>query len=418
MVTGSAGGSTGSCRDGSGRRALEALGSVVHLSVLGGVVRAPSAYWEVWSRARAMLGVVVPQPRALLEAVVQHWGGCRVLSPRGLGGSRGCQPRTDPSAVSGLPSPCPRGGTGPSAGRPWGNPTIPLSGEERGGLIPEQPRGAVPVGIRGQGWNWESLGLLGAGRGVGNGRGVGEGGGRESGSLGWGTDTDPRVSAQARLWQHGGDAGAAPGARTPPGGLHGCHGGPHAAGTELGTGVGMVTGRGSRAEQGGCGQLVSDAATPLCAVPAVSPFPVSLRGSSFASSTPACPGQGAQNRSGSRAPSTAGAWLMSPSAAAGARPCSASPSVRGDIPQPAGSPFLRDPLPGWGFLRESLPEWGFLRDPSLVGFKPTPCAWVDAAGRAGAEQGPVPAAAAAAPTAHVPPFPGGFSSPQAPAKSR
>lgn len=137
MVTGSAGGSTGSCRDGSGRRALGALGSVVHVSVLGGVVRAPSAYWELWSRARAMLGVVVPQPRALLEAVVLPWGGGDAGSrPPWVGGSRGCQPLTDPSALSGLPSPCPRGVTGPSAGRPWGSRTIPRPGEERGGSHP------------------------------------------------------------------------------------------------------------------------------------------------------------------------------------------------------------------------------------------------------------------------------------------
>lgn len=82
MVTGGAGGSAGSCRDGSGDGHWEALGAVVQHRVLGGVVRAPSAYWELWSRpgailggvVGAILGGVVPQPRALLEAVVLHWG--------------------------------------------------------------------------------------------------------------------------------------------------------------------------------------------------------------------------------------------------------------------------------------------------------------------------------------------------------
>lgn len=110
-----------------------------------------------------------------------------------------------------------------------------------------------------------------------------------------------------------------------------------------------------------CKVAVLDTATPLCAVPTVPPSLVSLRGSSSASSTRACPGQGLRSRSGSRAPSTAGAWLMPPWAAAGAPPCSASPSVRGDIPT------LCYPHPDGG--------------------RAHPCAWVGAAGRAGAEPG-------------------------------
>ncbi|RLV88901.1 hypothetical protein DV515_00015182 [Chloebia gouldiae] len=50
------------------------------------------------------------------------------------------------------------------------------------------------------------------------------------------------------------------------------------------------------------------------------------RGSSSASSTRACPGQGPRSRSGSLVPSAEGAWPMPPSATAGAPPCSASPS--------------------------------------------------------------------------------------------